>query len=147
MDGIGGTVKNVVSWDVKSSKCIITSPKDFADYANATEWHQSPLYICLKVSYWKNLMQVKNAPTIPQTLQIHKIKRCLTPNGVCCLKFFYLATDNEHFFTQYYRKDDDPEVCGHDNIDQMDISICLKCGNAENGRDWLRCPICKMWFN
>ena len=66
-DGVGGTVKNVVSWDGKSSKCIITSPKDFAEYANATEWHQSRLYICLKVSYWKNKKCTKDTTDTTNT--------------------------------------------------------------------------------
>ena len=34
MDGVGGTVKNMVFQHVKSKKCVIDGANDFAEYAN-----------------------------------------------------------------------------------------------------------------
>ena len=34
MDGVGGTVENMIFQYVKSKKCVIIGTKDFAEYAN-----------------------------------------------------------------------------------------------------------------
>ena len=34
MDGVGGTVKNMVFQHVKSKKCVIDGANDFVEYAN-----------------------------------------------------------------------------------------------------------------
>ena len=45
MDGVGGTVKNVVFQDVKSGKCTITSPEEFADFVNKSLESITTLYL------------------------------------------------------------------------------------------------------
>ena len=45
MDGICGTVKNLVFHDVKSSKCIINSAKEFAEYAEESIERISSMYL------------------------------------------------------------------------------------------------------
>ena len=34
MDGIGGTLKNYVFYDVMSGKCVTDTPKQFAEYVD-----------------------------------------------------------------------------------------------------------------
>ena len=34
MDGVGGTVKNMIFQHVKAEKCAINAAEDFAEYAN-----------------------------------------------------------------------------------------------------------------
>ena len=58
----------------------------------------------------------KNAPKIPETLSIHKVTRSINEDNIRFINFFPVANDDDPFFTQFYRKDDDPEVCGHENL-------------------------------
>ena len=74
MDGIEGTMKNLVFRDVKLAKCIIETPKDFAQYTNKSIKRVSSLNVPTS-----DVMQepdsIENAPKIPNTLEIHKIKK------------------------------------------------------------------------
>ena len=45
MDGIGGTVKNLVFRHVKSGKVVINTPKEFAHYADKVCEGVNPLYL------------------------------------------------------------------------------------------------------
>ena len=71
---------------------------------------------------------------------------------MCYLKFYKIASDHRSdevpMFKQYYRKDTDPEICGHNDGDVNDNT----CGHCfENyvtvGSEWLECPLCKQWFH
>ena len=56
MDGVGGTVQNLVSQHVKSKKCVINGVKDFAENANkimvflAFTWPKTKSWQSLKIS-------------------------------------------------------------------------------------------------
>ena len=91
--------------------------------------------------------KVAKAPKIPQALQVHKVIRHMSKNGILHLEFFYLASDEKPFFTQFYRMEGDPEICGNEGMDAEDGSHCAKCREAENGSDWLCCPLCGIWFH
>ena len=56
------------------------------------------------------------APKIPETLSIHKVTRSFNEDNICFIDFFRVTNDDDPFFTQFYRRDDDPEVCGHENL-------------------------------
>ena len=146
MDGVGGTVKNVMFLDVKSGKCTITSPEEFAEFANKRLESITTLYLP-RCELFVEPSEVSKAPKIAQTLQVHKVVRHFSKNRIVYLKFYYLTSDEKPFFTQYYRKECDPEVCGHDGLDGADENCCGKCGEAENGLNWLCCPLCRMWFH
>ena len=62
---------------------------------------------------------LENAPKIPETLSIHKVTRRFNEDNVCFIDFFRVANDDDPFFTQFYRKDDDPEVYGHENLPSL----------------------------
>ena len=41
------------------------------------------------------------------------VTRVLTEDGVCKLKFFKMATDDELFYQHWYRHESGLEVCNH----------------------------------
>ena len=57
---------------------------------------------------------IENVPKIPKTFSIHKVTRSFYEDNVCFIDFFRVANDDDTFFTQFYRKDDDLVVCGHE---------------------------------
>ena len=71
MDGIGGTVKNIVFCKVLSGQVAIDSPKEFARYANQ---------ICQVDSLYLPTAQIPDEPedvqyssSIPDTLKTHRV--------------------------------------------------------------------------
>ena len=134
IDGAGGAVKNVVFRDATSEKCTINLPKEFTEYADKRGESITTLYF----PEWKLFEgpnEVAKAPKIPQTLQVHKVMRHMSINGISYLEFFYLVSDKKPFFTQYYRKECDPEICGHEGMYVEDGGHCAKCREVENGLD------------
>ena len=103
MDGVGGTVKNVVFWNVKSGKCTITSPEKFADFANKRLESITALYLP-QCELFVETSEVSKAPKIAQTLQVHKVVRHFSKNGIVYLKFYYLASDEKPFFHAILQK-------------------------------------------
>ena len=56
---------------------------------------------------------IEYAPKIPETLSIHKVTRSFNEDNIFLLiSFVWLMT----VISQFYRTDDDPEVCGHENL-------------------------------
>ena len=147
MDGIGGTVKNLVFRDVKSQKCIINGPKEFADYAEKRVNGIHSLYLPVS-DVMVEPEDISNAPKIPETLKIHKVERCFDANKACYLKFSYLSNDDKPYFTQHYRKED-KDVCGHVMMQSNDENHCSYCNLMYKFSDieWLQCPTCKGWFH
>ena len=120
MDGIVGTVKNLVYRRVLLGDVVINTPKEFANFAD-----QITSVDCLFLEYTELLKEpeeVTNAPPIPSTLKIHKVQRVANgPNSFSNL-FFKLSEDIEPFYTETYGIQ-----CGHrvNNID--DESLCNNC--------------------
>ena len=114
MDGVGGTVKNVVFRKVKSGFLTIYTPFQF--YQAVTEYVSS--IKCVYLSEEDVLEEPDNmdqeSKPIGKTLRIHKVERCEV-KGVYGLKFSYLAEDNKPFFTRWYAIGKDVVVCGHED--------------------------------
>ena len=74
MDGIGGTIKNVVFRHVKSGRIIVNSMKEFSDAANqfcpsiTTLFQRSDAILSEPID-------IEEAPIITETLKIHNLKR------------------------------------------------------------------------
>ena len=71
MDGIGGTVKNLVYRRVLSGDVVINTPKEFANFAD-----QIISVDCLfleNTELLKEPEEMTKAPPIPSTLKIHII--------------------------------------------------------------------------
>ena len=78
MGKTGDTLKNAVSYYVKSEKtiCIINDAKEFAEYVDKTTKGISSLYMSSDdVIVEQN--EMKAAPKIPETLKIHKFVRSM----------------------------------------------------------------------
>ena len=140
MDGVGGTVKNMIFKKVKSGHVLINTPKDFAEVAMRFVPNISTVYLPRK-----NIMEeptdTADAPAIKGTLKMHMLKRKIV-NGVPVIDFFELASD-----TQWYKSESGGVQCGHD-FDYVDDNHCGRCRRpytpADN--DWLKCPICAAWW-
>ena len=152
MDGIGGTVKNVVYRQVKSGNVTINSAKQFFDAANR--------FVPIITTLFQNEEDVlaepddiNQAPSIPATLKIHKFVRTIASYGATMFAFYFLSNVEEPCFTQTYSKFN--KTCGHverefDTL-AMFKSTCAYCNEQHLGEeeptDWLRCPICVQWFH
>ena len=115
MDGVGGTIKHRVFRDVKSSKVIIKNAKHFSTYAGSILKGITYLYMPIE-EVLKGPENIISLPQIPGTLEVHKIARSFTNDGVCKLKFFCTAADSTSFQKQWYEKEDDADVCGHNEL-------------------------------
>ena len=92
MDGIGGTIKNVVFHQVKSRKVVINSPIEFCEAANKFV----PSIKCLyqpESSLLEEPYDIENAPVIPNTLQIHRLCRETEEDAKASISFFGLSCD------------------------------------------------------
>ena len=89
---------------------------------------------------------IHQAPSILETLSIHKFVPQVNDRGDCSIEFFKTAVDEEAFHTQWWKKASD--VCGHEKSNKSD-GECSTCGEwyTEDGSEWLQCPICEQWFH
>ena len=74
MDGVGGTVKNMIFQHVKSKKCVINGAKDFAEYANKIINGISCLYLA-EDEIMAEPQDIETSPKIPRTLKVRKVLR------------------------------------------------------------------------
>ena len=94
MDGIGGTIKNLVFRRVKSGQMVINSPSEFASFADEICSPVNSLYLP-EDKVMVEPEKVRCATAIPDTSQIRqKNEKRL------CMEFYYLSFDNDPFFTQ-----------------------------------------------
>ena len=91
----------------------------------------------------------KSSPRIDGTLEVYKIARSFSTDGVCKLEFFKTAMDKQPFHLQYYQKDGDPDIWCHAelalwyNPDQT----CAEChGIYAKDQSWLVRNIFNQWF-
>ena len=72
------------------------------------------------------------------------MKRSFNEDNICLIDFFCVVNDDDPFFTQFYCKDDDPEVCGHKNLPLLfDVDqTCAFCKAQylalKEKEDWLQ---------
>ena len=141
MDGIGGTIKNKVFQEVKSGRIVVTIPEDFARHARKLIESVTTLYLPTK-EILPEPASVSDAPYIKGTLDVHRIIRRKNIQGVMYLEFYRLSSDEVPFFTQYYRNDDDPIVCGHQSFNDGP-NKCASCFSIyHQGEEWMECPVC-----
>ena len=152
MDGIGGTVKNVVFRHVKSGQVIINSAEDFCHAANQSCPSITTLFQPSD-SILSEPSDIESAPVIPSTLKIHKLVReTNSKNGGSKINFFFLSNDDEPCHSKTYSK---KIGCGHIDRDFDSLaefrSTCAYCLERhmedDETEDWLRCPMCMQWFH
>ena len=145
MDGIGGTVKNIVFKEVKSGRLSVDTPEEFATAANRLCKVHS-LYLPLE-NYIDEPDGIKEAPEIKGILQVHRIVRKFNHQNVPYLDFYELSLSEEIYYRQFYRSDDDPDVCGHIVI-ECDENHCAHCTlKYKRNEAWSQCQFCSYWFH
>ena len=92
MNCIGGTAKNVVFPKVKSGMVTIHPPFGFYQAVVKFVLTIKFLYLVVKDILEKPENVVQESKLVPQTLRIHKAKRCEV-KGVYHIKFFHFAED------------------------------------------------------
>ena len=110
MDGIGGTVKNVVYRQVKSGNVTINSVEKFFDAVNRFV----PTITTLSQKEDHGLAEpddINQAPSIPVTLKILKFVRTIASDCATMFAFYFLSNGKEPCFTQTYSKFN--KTCGH----------------------------------
>ena len=122
-----------------SGEVVIGSPEEFARYANQ---------ICQVDSLYFPTAEIPDEPedvqysfSLPDMLKTHRVVSGLSKNKIPYLKFYYMSTDPEPRYTQWYG----PE-CGHveNGQDENTCAFCLKSYNAvDNDVEWIKCPICE----
>ena len=147
MDGIGGSLKNIVFRAVKSGKVVISTPEEFALYPDKAIAGISSLYLP-ESDVIDEPEMVQSAPAIQGTLKIHKVERRFNKAGICQLRFHTLTQEIAPFYTHWYRRETDAQVCGHED-GNSDDNTCSHCHTkyADDGSDWLQCPLCTQWFH
>ena len=104
MDDVGGTIKQRVFRDVKSGKVSITNAEHFAAHADAILNGIKSLYMPIDEVLEEPEDIEKSSPRIDGTLEVHKIARSFSTDGVCKLEFFQGALDEQPFHVQCYRR-------------------------------------------
>ena len=142
--------KQRVFHDVKSGKVSITNVEHFAAHADAILNGIKSLYMPTDEVLKEPEDIQKSSPRIYGTLEVHKIARSFSTAGVCKLEFFKTAVDEQPFHVQYYKKDRDPDVCGHAELPLCYNSdqTCAECyGIYAKDQEWLECNLCDQWFH
>ena len=150
MDGVGGIIKHRVFRDVKSGKVAIKNAEHFVEYADTILSGITSLYIQIDEVLEEPEDIDTLSPKINGTLEVHKIFRSFSVDGVCKMEFFYTAADEQPIHVQYYKKDGDPDVCGHAELplSYNPDQICAEChGIYVINEEWLECNLCDQWFH
>ena len=145
MDDVGGTIKNAILRKVKSGQIVVHTPKDFSDAAMKFVLSINSVYLP-KSDEIVEPESIHQAPSIPETILIHKFVRQINDRGDCSIEFFKSAVDQEVFHDPWHKKASNV-VCGNEKPNESD-SECSTCREwcTEDGNGWLQCPICEQCF-
>ena len=145
MDGVGGTVKNVIFRKVKSGKVVLYSPQEFAEAVKKFV----PAIHAVYLPESENIVEpvgIESARKIKDTLKIHKFERKVDPNGNRHINFYKIADDEEPFHVQWYGGENDV-ICGHVNSSDNDNQYPKYSRIYKEGEEWLCCPVRNNWFH
>ena len=127
MDGVGGTVKNIIFRKVKSGFVTIDSPFEFRQAI--LKFFPSIRSVFLidtdALNEPENIKQ--ESKKIQETFKVHHVERSEV-KGVNGLKFFYLDEDEQPFCTQWHSNGKDVVICGHEiaDVDGNHCALCLE---------------------
>ena len=137
MDGIGGTIKNVVFRQAKSRRVISVAANKFV-----------PLIAALfqkEKDFLRKPGDINQSPSIPATLQTHKSVRLSIAKGGTIIDFYFLSNGKEPCHTQSFSE----RKCGHRERKYESLALFrLLCAEfmkkylEENeAEDWLKYPM------
>ena len=145
MDGLGGTLKRKVFNAVKSGKVVVDDPEEFAMAAVNIVSGVHTIYL-KESDLLMEPEEIKDAPSIKGTLNVHRFDRHTNKKGVRYLKYYHLSDDDHELFTQWYPKEG-IIICGHEDK-EISQNICGKCGELyTKGMAWSKCRSCLNWFH
>ena len=162
MDGVGGTVKNVVFRKVKSGLITISTPFEFHEAVQKFVPSINSIYLSADEVLVEPENIVQEAKKIDGTQKIHHIERFqvkgvfglkfynLQSKGVFGLKFYNLAEDSNPFHTEWYANGKNVVICGHEtaNVDSNHCASCFQQYDANESKEWIQCPaLCTQWFH
>ena len=126
-----------------------STTKDFAGYANKIINGISCLYLA-ENEIMAEPQDIETSPKIKRTLKVHKVLRTYNEDNVCKMEFYELADETDPFHIQWYHKEDDPEVRGHNQL-LLSYEIDQMCGYCKErykrNQEWLECKLCYQWFH
>ena len=96
MDGVGGTVKNIIFQHVKSKECVVNGAKDFAEYANKIINGISCLYLA-ENEIMAEPQDIRKSPKIPRRLKVHKVLKLIMKIMFVKWSFMSLLTKQTRF--------------------------------------------------
>ena len=141
MDGVGGTVKNVIFRKVKSGQVVINSSQEFSE---AVKTFVPAIHGVYSLES-KNIIEpkgIESSRKIKETRKIHKLERKVDPNGNTYINFYKIADDEEPFHVQWYGSEEGV-IRGHEKSSDND-NKCPKCNVFyKEGIEWLFCPVCR----
>ena len=121
-----------------------STTKDFAGYANKIINGISCLYLA-ENEIMAEPQDIETLTKIPRTLKVHKVLRTYNEGNVRKMEFYELADETDPFHIQWYRKEDDPEVRGHNQL-LLSYEIDQMCGYCKErykrNQEWLECKLC-----
>ena len=148
MDGVSGTVKNIIFRKVKSGFVTINAPLEFHQTVLkfVSSIHSVYLADTDVLSEPENIE--KESKKIPEILTVHHIER-FQMKGIYALKFFHLAEDEQPFYTQWYANGKDVVICGHESSEfdgNHSASGHEEYQQREN-KEWIQClGLCQQWY-
>ena len=98
MNDVGGNIKKTLLRKVKSGQIVVHTLKEFSDAAMKFV----PSIITVYLPKSDEIVEpesIHQAPSIPETLLIHKFVRQINDRGDCSIEFFKTAVDQEAFHT------------------------------------------------
>ena len=99
MDDVGETIKKVIFRKVVSGQIVVHTRKEFSDAA--IKFVSSIMTVYLpKLDGIVEPESIHQAPSISETLLIHKYVRQINDRGDCSIEFFERAVDQEAFHIQ-----------------------------------------------
>ena len=148
MDVVGGTIKKLVFRKKKSGNIITDLPKEYVDYASQLVTSITSLYLPVE-EIIEELEEITRAPAIPGNLKIYKVIRNYNSRNICYLEFFTLSDQSIPAFKQFYRKDDDPAISDHQDVDvdSNTSAYWLKPYWTLETQERLGCLGCCKWFH
>ena len=150
IDGIEGYVRNVVYRAGMTGREVIKSPKEFAKCTQKLVKGIHCYYLPIE-QVMEEAESIQNAPhsTDMHILQVHMARRRITMTGFHCVQLFHIASDEEAFHNQWYKRAAGTEPCGYyDTLDEDEIeTTCAKCVTGENRSDWIKCPTCSKCYH
>ena len=137
----GEHIKNVIFRQVKSGRVIINSAEEFSVAVNkfvssiATLFQKEKDLLC-------EPDDINQSPSVPPTIQIHKLVRSSTAEGGTIIDFYFFSNGKEPSHTQSYLE----RKCGHAEREYESLalfrSLCAYCMKKyleeKEAENWLK---------